>query len=103
MHIPRVLGALVLASTAAARPFIAGKANVNLTAKVIHSSPVPNIAIEKRSFELLADGAWMQSGQISDTFRWQASGVLSRGSCESLGITVSSQDNFEQCLDLRRR
>ncbi len=92
MHVPCALTTLLLASTAAARPFLTdkGSASANLTAKVIHSSPVPNVAVEKRSFELLAHGGWMQSGEISDTFRWQASGVLSRGCCESLGIKVSA-------------
>lgn len=53
------------------------------------SNPTNELHTRDQGYAQLADGSYMQSGQISNTFRWQASGMLDRGSCASNGIQVS--------------
>ncbi|GAA5923426.1 hypothetical protein JCM1841_003321 [Sporobolomyces salmonicolor] len=50
------------------------------------AAPAPDLV---RRSTVLADGSSYQSGSISSTFRWQASGVLTEGGCPSdVGIEV---------------
>ena len=45
---------------------------------------------DRSKFLVLADGSSYQSGDITPNLRWQASGLLSVGCSESIGINVKS-------------
>lgn len=63
---------------------------VPLFVKLAVAVPTTTTSLNDRSkFLVLADGSSYQSGDITPNLRWQASGLLSVGCSESIGINVS--------------
>lgn len=60
-----------------------------LVLALVHVSPALAASIEPR-YSTLADGSFFDSGALSPTFRWQSSGVLAIGGCNSRTASIKS-------------
>ncbi|GAA5976596.1 hypothetical protein JCM11641_001351 [Rhodosporidiobolus odoratus] len=56
------------------------------------------LLVDSALAQQLANGNYLQTGTISSTFRWQASGVLSKGRCP-ISVRASIQDCYISHLD----